>query len=183
MTFPKNLADLPANTPEQYPGVNNTVHYTEGVFVGYRHFDADSIEPLFPFGFGLSYTTFAYKNLAISPGTITLTGDAAPAVNVEFDVTNTGKVAGSEVAELYVGLPSTDDVPEPPRQLKGFDKVNLKPGETRHVRLALDARAFSYWDIKAHAWAVMPGTAKVMVGASSRDIRLDGSVTIESASH
>ncbi|MGA8365778.1 MAG: fibronectin type III-like domain-contianing protein, partial [Candidatus Acidiferrales bacterium] len=68
-------------------------------------------------------------------------------------------------------------------QLKGFDKVNLKPGETRHVRLALDARAFSYWDIKAHAWAVMPGTAKVMVGASSRDIRLDGSVTIESASH
>ncbi|MGC2421376.1 MAG: glycoside hydrolase family 3 C-terminal domain-containing protein [Candidatus Acidiferrales bacterium] len=183
VTFPKSLADLPANTPEQYPGVNNTVHYTEGVFVGYRHFDADSIEPLFPFGFGLSYTTFAYKNLAISPGTITLTGDATPAVNVEFDVTNTGKVAGSEVAELYVGLPSTDDVPEPPRQLKGFDKVNLKPGETRHVRLALDARAFSYWDVKAHAWAVMPGTAKVMVGASSRDIRLDGAVTIEPASH
>ena len=180
ITFPKNLADLPANTPEQYPGVDGTVHYTEGIFVGYRHYDEKGIEPLFPFGFGLSYTTFEYKNLAISPENVSFAGNAAPTVSVEFDVTNTGKVAGAEVAELYVGLPSTHSVPEPPQQLKGFDKVNLKPGETRHVRLALDARAFSYWDVKTHAWTVMPGTAKIMVGASSRDIRLDGTVAVGS---
>jgi len=180
ITFPKNLADLPANTPEQYPGVDGTVHYTEGIFVGYRHYDEKGIEPLFPFGSGLSYTTFEYKNLAISPENVSFAGNAAPTVSVEFDVTNTGKVAGAEVAELYVGLPSTHSVPEPPQQLKGFDKVNLKPGETRHVRLALDARAFSYWDVKTHAWTVMPGTAKIMVGASSRDIRLDGTVAVGS---
>ncbi len=178
ITFPKNLADLPANTPDQYPGVNDTVQYTEGLFVGYRHYDEKGIEPLFPFGFGLSYTTFAYKNLAVSPERVSFAGDAAPTVNVEFDVTNTGKVAGAEIAELYVGLPSTDDVPEPPQQLKGFDKVNLKPGETRHMRLSLDARAFSYWDVKTHSWQMMPGTAKVRVGASSRDIRLEGTVAV-----
>ncbi len=180
ITFPKNLADVPASTPEQYPGVDHTAHYTEGIFVGYRHYDAKGIEPLFPFGFGLSYTTFAYKNLAISPENISFTGDAAPTVSVEFDVTNTGTLAGAEVAELYVGLPSSDDVPEPPQQLKGFQKVELKPGQTSHIKLQLDRRAFSYWDVKTHGWAVMPGTVKLMVGASSRDIRLQGTVGVES---
>ncbi len=178
ITFPKSLGDEPANTPEQYPGVNQTAHYSEGVFVGYRHYDAKRIEPLFPFGFGLSYTTFEYKNLKISPENISVAGAELP-VTVQFDVTNTGAVDGAEVAELYVGLLSTDAVPEPPQQLKGFDKVELKPGETRHVQLALDARAFSYWDVGTHAWTVMPGTAKVMVGASSRDIRLTGEVAVQ----
>ena len=180
ITFPKALADLPASTPEQYPGVNQTAHYTEGIFVGYRHYDAQQIAPLFPFGFGLSYTTFEYKNLKISPEKISAAGVGLP-VTVEFDVTNTGSVAGAEVAELYVGLPSSEAIPEPPRQLKGFDKVELKPGETQRVRLSLNARAFSYWDVGKHAWAVVPGTVKVMVGASSRDIRLEGAVAIQGA--
>jgi len=181
VTFPKDLADLPAHTPEQYPGVDGVAHYTEGVFVGYRYFDAKGIEPLFPFGFGLSYTTFAYKNLKVSPDTASFSSAAVPDVTVEFDVTNTGSLAGAEVAQLYVGLPSTDDVPEPPQQLKGFQKVELKPGKTAHIKLQLDRRAFSYWDVQTHAWAVMPGMAKIIVGASSRDPRLQASVQIQSA--
>jgi beta-glucosidase len=182
ITFPKQLADLPASTPEQYPGINGVVHYSEGIFVGYRHYDARRIEPLFPFGYGLSYTTFAYSHLRISPAGISFGSHADRVVTVDFDVTNTGKRAGAEVVQLYVGMPSSRAVPEPPKQLKGFERLELKPGETSHAHLELGARSFSYWDMNAHNWRVMAGTYRILIGSSSRDIRLEGKVTARAGS-
>ncbi len=173
MTFPASANDVPANTPSQYPGINSQVQYSEGVFVGYRHYDQSNITPLFPFGYGLSYTTFAYNNLAISPGT----ASATSTVTVSLDITNTGSRAGAEVAQLYLGIPSTN-VSEPPKQLKGFHKVSLQPGQTQHVSFSLSPQAFSYWDVNAHNWLVQNGTYQVMVGSSSRDIRQQGSFTV-----
>jgi beta-glucosidase len=175
LTFPKEVADLPANTPEQYPGVGGNVQYSEGVLVGYRWFDARKIEPLYPFGYGLSYTTFEYRNLKLSSETLPV---AAPNLKVEFDIANTGGVAGVEVAQVYVGLPSLPGVPQPPRQLKGFARVSVAPGGVAHASVALNARAFSYWDTAAHGWKVAPGDYPIWVGASSRDLRLEGKVTV-----
>lgn len=167
ITFPRNLEDVPANTPEQYPGVNGVAHYSEGIFVGYRHYDAHGIEPLFPFGHGLSYTTFCYQNLV-------MTLNADQTVSVDLDVSNTGGVAGGEAVQLYVGFPSSEEVPQPPQWLKGFQKVHLEPGETTHVQFILDARALSFWDTASHDWVVATGTYQVMVASSSRNIRLQG---------
>lgn len=178
ITFPRNVEDLPANKPEQYPGVAGVAHYSEGVFVGYRHYDSYEIDPLFAFGHGLSYTSFAYDNLAISPNRARLTGDSNLTFAVELDVTNTGSFAGGEAVELYVGMPATDELPEPPKQLKGFQKVYLEPGETSHLQFVLDARSLSHWETAAHDWAMTPGRYKVMVGSSSRDIRLEGEIAL-----
>ena len=170
-TFPRQEGDIPtAGDPEKYPGVAETVQYKEGVFVGYRWYDAMGIEPAFPFGLGLSYTSFAYRNLKISstPG-----GGAV----VQFNVKNTGTRRGTDVAQLYLGLPSLPPAaPQPPRALKGFARVDLAPGESTRVQIVLDARAFSYWNAAADGWAVAPGCYRVMVGRSSRDIRLEGVV-------
>ncbi len=103
---------------------------------------------------------------------------ANPAVTVDFDVTNTGATAGAEVAQVYVGLPSLPGVPQPPRQLKGFARVSVAPGQTVHAQVKLDARAFSYWDVPSHGWKVAPGEYPISVGASSRDLRLNASVTV-----
>jgi beta-glucosidase len=178
ITFPGKLVDLPANTPEQYPGVGGAAQYSEGVFVGYRHFDAQKIQPLFPFGYGLSYTTFAYKNLVIGRQNLSTNCDARQTVAVDLDVTNTGKRFGQAVVELYVGIPSSAAIPQPPTQLKGFGKVALKPGQTRHVRLKLNARSFAYWDTNAHDWKIMPGTYGIRVGSSSRDSELQDNLQI-----
>jgi beta-glucosidase len=175
VTFPKQLADLPANTPDQYPGVGPDVHYSEGVLVGYRWFDARKIEPLYPFGYGLSYTTFDYRNLKLSADTLPV---AAPTLKVDFDIANTGPVDGAEVAQVYLGLPSQPGAPQPPRQLKGFARVTVAPGGIAHASVTLDARAFSYWDTAAHGWKVAPGDYPISVGASSRDLRLQGRVTV-----
>jgi beta-glucosidase len=176
MTFPKQLADLPANTPWQYPGVQGEVHYSEDVFVGYRHYDQQHIQPLFPFGYGLSYTTFGFSNLAITPDK--LKNSDPFKVSVDFDLTNTGKRAGEEVAQLYVGLPSTSHIPQPPEQLKGFAKVSLQPGETRHVHFELDKRALACWNDRRHKWAVLAGPYHIMVGPSSRHLPLQGNINI-----
>ena len=176
ITFPKSLDELPANTPEQYPGVKGTAQYSEGIFVGYRHYDAKKIEPLFPFGYGLSYTTFAYKNLAVAPEGISTDPNSGKSASVDLDVANTGKRSGEAVVEVYVGFPSTTTVPQPPAQLKAFAKIPLKPGQTRHVRLKLDARAFSYWDTSTHDWKIMPGKYQIMAGSSSRDLGLQSSL-------
>jgi beta-glucosidase len=176
ITFPKKLADLPANTPEQYPGVDGTAHYSEGISVGYRHFDAQKIEPLFPFGYGLSYTKFVFKNLAIAPEKVSASDNLERTVVVSLDVTNTGKRFGKAVLEVYVGIPSSEAIPQPPAQLKGFEKVALKPGQTRHVRLKLNARSFAYWDINTHGWKITPGTYRIMAGSSSRDFELQDSL-------
>jgi beta-glucosidase len=169
MTFPKQASDVPAHTSQQYPGVNGTAQYSEGVFVGYRYYDANHITPLFPFGHGLSYTTFSYSNLSVTP--------ASGAISVSLDVTNTGSRAGAEVVQLYVGIPSSTSIPEPPEQLKGFLKVSLSPGQTSHITFPLPTSALAYWDVNTHGWVVQKGTYQIMLGSSSSDIRLTGSLT------
>jgi len=147
------------------------VEYSEGVFVGYRHFDKSTVKPLFPFGYGLSYTSFAYKNLTISPPS------SDQQVSVAFDITNTGSRAGADVAEVFVGDHHAP-VPRPVKELKGFAKVNLNPGETKNVTVKLDRRAFSYYDVKSHNWTVAPGDFDVFVARSAVDIELTGKVTL-----
>jgi beta-glucosidase len=173
ITFPKSDEDLPTRSPEQYPGVNLVAHYSEGLLIGYRWYDAKNIEPLFPFGFGLSYTTFAFSHLKISPPS------ADHSVKVEFDLANTGNRAGAEVAQLYAGLPSLADVPQPPRQLKAFRRVELAAGQSTHLAIILNARSLSYWDAATHGWKVSPGIYKVSVGASSRDLPLSGTFNVK----
>jgi beta-glucosidase len=154
-----------------------TATYSEGVFGGYRHYDESNVTPLFPFGFGLSYTTFSFSNLSISPSTFTFTGNPNQTVTVSCNVINTGSVAGAEVAEVYVGIPSTA-VPEPPKWLKGFQKITLAPGQTGQVQVTLNLRSFAYWDITGESWKVVPGTYQIMVGDSSRNIELQSTVAI-----
>jgi beta-glucosidase len=151
-----------------------SVAYKEGVFVGYRHFDRSGIKPAFPFGYGLSYTTFAYKNLAVSPESFT----GNQPVTVSFDVTNTGDRAGAEVAQLYVGEPHAT-VPRPVKELKGFEKVYLSPTETKHVSITLDRRAFSYYDVKNRRWTADPGQFDIYVSRSAEQTELKGQVNLQ----
>jgi len=149
------------------------VKYGDKLMVGYRYWTTTGKHPLFPFGFGLSYTTFSFANLQVPA-----TAASGSTVPVSFDVTNTGSVAGAEVAQLYVSDPSTK-VSRPERELKGFEKVRLAPGETKHVTLSLDARAFSYWDEAAHKWAVDPGKFVIRVGDSSESTPLSAELTLK----
>jgi beta-glucosidase len=143
------------------------VRYSEGIFLGYRHFDRSETKPSFAFGYGLSYTTFGYSNLEVSPPT----GNLSEPVSVSFDVKNTGNRAAAEVAELYVG-DSHASVPRPIKELKGFAKVNLKPGESKRVTLTLDRRAFSFYDVKKKNWSAEPGDFTILVGSASDNIQL-----------
>jgi beta-glucosidase len=154
------------------PG-DKKVEYKEGVFVGYRHFDKSGSKPLFPFGYGLSYTSFAYKDLKVSRS-----ATSNDQVLVEFDVTNTGSRAGADVAQVYVG-DGHAPVPTPVKELKGFSKVDLNPGESKHVQIALDRRAFSYYDVKDHKWALAPGDFDVFVARSAAEIELAGKVALQ----
>jgi beta-glucosidase len=163
-TFPARLEDHPAYG--NYPGENGKVTYAEGVFVGYRSYEQRGIATLFPFGFGLSYTSFGYGNLRLSAEQIG-PGDI---LTVSVDVTNTGERAGQEVVQLYV-RDAEASVARPPKELKGFAKVELAPGATTTVSLALDRRALAYWDETQHAWVAEAGAFEVLVGASSQDIR------------
>jgi beta-glucosidase len=149
------------------------VDYKEGVFVGYRHFDRSEAKPLFPFGYGLSYTTFQYGNLTIAPSS----ADANAPITVSFNVKNIGAREGAEIAELYVG-DSHASVPRPVKELKGFAKVSLRPGETKRVSLKLDRRAFSFFDVKKADWNAEPGDFAILVGSSSAKIELQGQFTL-----
>ncbi len=190
VTFPHSLSQVPASSPSQFPGVNGQVDYSEGINVGYRYYDANNETPLFPFGYGLSYTTFKFSHLMVSPTSIDnssstpgassckCNGQSGSQVTVSATVTNTGKVAGSEVAQLYLGDPSAAG--EPPRQLKGFDKVNLKPGQSHTVHFTLNGHDLSYWDDAADGWVLPDGQFHVYVGASSalNDLPLQGSFQV-----
>jgi beta-glucosidase len=175
VTFPKALEQTPAyqGGARAYPGVGGVVHYDEGLFVGYRWYDARKIEPLFPFGFGLSYTSFEFKNLQVVS-----TGPSAARVSCE--VTNTGGRVGTEVVELYVA-DGHSLVERPLKELKGFARVSLAPGETKTVALDLAARAFAYYWPEGHCWKVDAGSFVIQVGSSSRDIRLMGDCPIAAA--
>src|ERR1035437_10321897 len=164
-TFPKKLSDSPAHALGAYPGTNGTETYAEGLLVGYRWFDAKNIEPLFPFGFGLSYTTFEYWGLKLVPGE---TG-----VTAEFEIKNTGAVAGAEVAQLYVH-PEKPGVPRPEKELKGFKKVFLKAGETQTVSIPLNRGAFAFYSPEQKSWVAEKGDFKILVGGSARDPALQG---------
>jgi beta-glucosidase len=165
VSFPKKFEDSPSAA--NYPGVNLKVNYAEGIYVGYRYFDTKNVEPQFPFGFGLSYTTFAYSDLKVTPDK--LFGDIP--IQVSLKVENTGTRAGTEVVELYLhdGHAKID---RPAHELKGFQRVELKAGETKTVEFKLDRAAFSYWSPETKAWVADPGTFEIQAGSSSRDIRL-----------
>ncbi|MHA1734584.1 MAG: glycoside hydrolase family 3 C-terminal domain-containing protein [Promethearchaeota archaeon] len=173
VTFPKRISDSPAHASEEtYPGIDDEdlgprVLYEEGVFVGYRHFDAEGMEPRFPFGHGLSYTSFSYENLAIKP--LEPGGDIAVEVGVE--VTNVGERGGAEVVQLYIGDVEAS-VPRPPKELVGFEKLFLEPGEKRALKFSVGRGALSFYDGDRGGWVAEPGTFRVLVGSSSRDIRL-----------
>lgn len=165
VTFPRAENDAPTAPPERYPGVDGRALYDEGVFVGYRWYDSQNIEPLFPFGHGLSYTTFAYDGL-----TVTRAGDG---LDVAFTVRNTGDVAGDAVPQVYLGPPAQAPVPMAPRQLVGFERITLASGERREVTIHVAARQLSYWSVDDGAWVRAAGERTVYVGASSRDVRLE----------
>ncbi|HEY4456884.1 MAG TPA: glycoside hydrolase family 3 C-terminal domain-containing protein [Pseudonocardiaceae bacterium] len=169
VTFPQSLAQVPANTQAQWPGQNGQVQYSEGVDVGYRYYDAHNETPLFPFGFGLSYTSFGYSGLTVSPP------DSSGNVTVGFTVTNTGKVTGSDVAQVYVGEPASTG--EPPNSLRSFQRVTLNPGQSQQVSVVLNAQSFQYWN---NGWTNAAGANKISVGDSSRNLPLSGTVTIGS---
>lgn len=147
------------------------VAYTEGVFVGYRHFDKSDVKPLFPFGYGLSYTTFQYGNLKITPASFS--GDEP--VTVSFDVTNTGGRESAEIGEVYVS-DGHSKIERPVKELKGFGKVDLRPGETKTITVTLNRRAFSYYDVGQKSWVATPGSFGILVGSSSEKIELKGNV-------
>jgi beta-glucosidase len=150
------------------------VFFNEGIFVGYRHFDKNNIEPRFPFGFGLSYTTFEYSDLKISPASINPDDD----VIVSFLVKNTGERDGAEIAQLYI-RDEESSLPRPVKELKGFGKANLKKGEQKEIKICLDARSFQFYNPDLKQWMSEPGKFEVLVGSSSRDIRLSGEIEMK----
>jgi beta-glucosidase len=172
VTFPVRLEDSPAYINASSPGCR-TVNYGEGIFVGYRYYDMKDMTPLFPFGHGLSYTSFKYSDLKV-----TRKVKAGKMVEVSLTVTNTGKVAGKEVVQLYVSdLQSS--LPRPPKELKGFAKVALEPDQAETVTFTLDERALSFYDPHKRAWVAEPGEFEVLVGSSSRDIRVKAKFVLE----
>lgn len=169
-----SLADSPAHALDAYPGRDGTVQYKEGLLVGYRYFDTKKIEPLFPFGYGLSYTRFNYSNLHLDKKT----RSAGSLINVEFDLANAGDRRGGEVAQVYVHQIHSS-LPRPDQELKGFKKIFLNPGEKKVISIPLDIAAFSYYDPNQGGWMAEKGNFEIRVGSSSRDIRCAGRFTLE----
>lgn len=172
VSFVKEWKDSPAYG--HYPGENLQVEYAEGIYVGYRYFDKQKVEPLFPFGYGLSYTRFDYSDLKVSPNKVS----SGKPVEVSLSVRNSGSRAGAEVVELYVhdGHSSVD---RPIKELKGFSRINLAPGEIKDVHFTLDRSAMAFYSTAKRDWVTEPGQFDVLVGPSSRDIRLKGSFNLE----
>jgi beta-glucosidase len=171
VTFPASLSALPANTTAQWPGTNGQVQYSEGLDIGYRWYDAHNVAPLFPFGFGMSYTSFAFGDLTVGPMN---NGQAT----VTATVTNTGGRAGTDVAQLYVGDPAAAG--EPPHQLKGFQRITLNPGASGTVTFTVTAHDLASWDTGSGNWIAGAGTYQILVGDSSRNLPLAGTIALNS---
>ncbi|MDE3181450.1 MAG: glycoside hydrolase family 3 C-terminal domain-containing protein [Acidobacteriota bacterium] len=173
ISWERRIEDDPAykNYYEE-PGTHN-IKYREGIFLGYRYFDRSDVKPLFPFGFGLSYTTFAFSRLRVTPSAASENGP----IHVSFDVRNAGHVAGAEVAQVYVGDPSAT-VERPVKELKGFERVMLSPGETKRVDFVLDRRSLAYWDVSSKGWKVDPGKFVIYAGDSSENVPLKADFTV-----
>jgi beta-glucosidase len=172
-TFERRAQDNPTYENYYPEGDTKKVVYKEGIFVGYRGYEHNHVKPLFPFGFGLSYTTFKFANLSVTPRS----AGSNPEVTVTFDVKNTGERAGAEVAQVYVSEAHAM-MPEPERQLKGFARVKLEAGETKPVSVTLDARAFAAYDVAKKSWVIAPGKYTIHVGDSVESLELEGSVEL-----
>lgn len=178
VTFERRWEDNPVRDSYYPEAGTNRIEYKEGVFVGYRGYERNGTKPLFPFGYGLSYTTFKYGKLEVTQA---ITKGGSPefwTCLVSFDVTNAGKREGAEVAQVYVG-DNHAKVPRPAKELKGFVKLTLRPGETKRVTVTLDRRAFSYYDVNSKQWHAEPGNFEVLVGRSSEQIELRGKLTLK----
>jgi beta-glucosidase len=169
-TWPQHMEDSPSHAVGTEDRDN--VNYNEGIFVGYRYYDEHKIQPAFPFGFGLSYSTFRYSNLNVKTPDNS-TGD----VDVTVDITNTSARSGVEIAQMYIAPPKTS-VPRPVRELKGFARIGLAAHETKKINMILHRRDFAYWDVQSHGWVVAPGMYGVDVGSSSRDLPLTSSIRV-----
>jgi len=176
VTLPKRFEDCPCYG--HYPGKGLNVDYAEGIYVGYRYYDTRNVDPQFPFGFGLSYTNFAYTDLRVQPAETNDHGSAAGGWGATFDLRNAGTRAGAEVVELYVREISPK-IDRPVHELQGFERVELAPGESKTMHFTLDRSAFSYWDPAKKAWTVDPGKYQIQVGSSSRDILLRAQVELQ----
>lgn len=163
-TFPRRIEDTPAWN--NWPGENLRVLYGEGLYIGYKHYDRSKIAPLFPFGHGLSYTTFEYGRPSLSKKSL----DASASTHLVFAVSNVGPVAGSETVQVYV-RDEKSRLPRPEKELVAFEKVYLEPAETKHVTIPLDKYAVGYYDESIPAWIAEEGTFRVLIGASAADIR------------
>jgi beta-glucosidase len=170
LSFPRSDSDTLAANPVEFPGENETVHYSEGLKVGYRAFAANGVKPLFEFGFGLSYTEFTFDDLHVS------SAQSGRGAHVTFRVTNAGTVDGAEVAQVYVSFPPIEEGNEPSRQLKGFAKLQIKAHESKLVDLDLDERAFSYWSDRTHTWKIPAGKFQIEAGDSSVALPLKASI-------
>jgi beta-glucosidase len=168
VTYPRNDGQMPARSTVEYPGDGNDVYYAEGLLVGYRWYDATGQKPLFPFGYGLSYTSFRFSHLSVRRS-----GDRLVA---KVTLTNTGRRAGADVAQLYVGSPAAAH--EPPHQLKAYTKVRLAPGQSRRVTLTVDVASLASWDNPSSGWTLHPGTYRIYVGDSSRSLPTKADVRI-----
>jgi len=173
VTFPTSLSQVPASTTAQWPGSGGNVQYSEGIDVGYRWYDSKSLTPLFPFGYGLSYTTFSFSNLHV--GALTAGG----AATVTATVTNTGTRSGADVAQLYVTDPAASG--QPPLQLEGFQRVNLAAGASTTVTFPLTQQSLQYWNASSNAWATSTGSYTVSVGDSSASLPLTGTLAVSSS--
>jgi beta-glucosidase len=178
LTFPRTADKIPTSTRQQWPGLNGKSIYSEKLEVGYRWYDATGNEPLFPFGFGLSYTTFRLSHFVLAPATIS---KKLSPIRGTVEVKNTGDRVGAEVVQAYVSQPSANG--EPPHQLCAFARVFLKPGETRHVRLTISPRSLSFYDPSTHRWKLAAGTYRILVGTSSRSLPLHNDVTVADGSN
>ena len=177
MTYPVKIEDHPVHKdPKLFPGdlKNLKIYYDDGIYVGYRYFDKENVEPLFPFGHGLSYTTFELSNIQVSTPKITKAGT----FTVSVDVKNTGSKPGAEVVQVYL----TDDevsVERPPKELQGFDKVYLEPGEKKTASVELDQSAFEFYSEKEHKFLAETGSFTILAGNSSRDLPLQSKIDYE----
>jgi len=174
ITFEKRLEDSPTYNSYYDTDGDKRVKYSEGIFVGYRGYEKNQIKPLFPFGYGLSYTEFEYSNLKITPYEINNDED----ITVSLDVRNTGKVSGAEVVQLYISDVKSS-VERPVKELKDFEKVFLAAGEKKTVKFNINKDALSFYSIEKHQWTAEPGEFKILVGSSSEDIRLAGKIEFE----
>jgi len=170
-TFPADIDSTPvAGDPQRYPGVNGEQTYSEGIYVGYRWYDKNKVRPLFPFGYGLSYTSFAYRDPSVAP--------AGDGYDVTFTLTNTGRRAGKEVAQVYLGASPEVSAPQADKALAGYTKVELGPGQSRRVTVHIDGQQLKYWNSTTHGWSTGSGTRPVYIGSSSVDLPLETRVVV-----